>query len=89
MALLDDVKNYLDITWTDNASDLKVAGIIDRGKSYLNEIARRELDFDIEDKPRELLFEYARYVRSNMLDEFQTRYLHELKNLQLRVVDDV
>ena len=26
MALLDEVKNYLDITWTDDQTDLKLTG---------------------------------------------------------------
>ena len=35
-----------------------------------------------EDKPRELLLEYCRYVRSNALAEFQNAYLSELLTLQ-------
>lgn len=50
---------------------------------YLDGIAGRELDYSTEDKPRELLFDYARYVRSNALDEFQGNYLHELLALQI------
>lgn len=83
MALLDEVKNYLDITWQDNQTDLKLAGIIERGKKYLNRIAGNELDFDADDKPKELLFDYCRYVRSNALEIFQQNYLHELLSLQI------
>lgn len=83
MALLDEVKNYLDITWTDINTDLKVNGMIDRGKKYINKVAGKELDFDTEDKPKELLFEYCRYVRSNALEMFQQNYLHELLSLQI------
>lgn len=83
MDLLKAVKNYLDITWEDNASDEKLIGIIDRGKKYLNNVAGYELDYSVEDKPRELLFDYCRYVRSNALNEFQTNYLHELLSLQM------
>ncbi len=83
MALLDEVKNYLDITWIDTQTDLKIAGIIERGKKYLNKVAGKELDFDAEDKPKELLFDYCRYVRSNALEAFQQNYLHELIALQI------
>ncbi len=82
--LLDDVKNYLDITWEDAAGDEKLSGIIERGKRYLETVAGEALDFDVEDKPRELLFDYARYARSNALHEFQTNYLHELLSLQIK-----
>lgn len=82
--LLDAVKNNLDITWTDDAGDAKLTGIITRGMKYLNTAAGRTLDYTAEDKPRELLMEYCRYVRSNALDEFQTNYLHELLTLQIQ-----
>ncbi len=83
--LLDTVKNYLDITWTlDEAGENKLSGIIERGMKYLNDAAGTELDYTVEDKPRELLLDYCRYVRSNALDEFQDNYLHELLTLQMR-----
>lgn len=81
--LLADVKNYLDITWEDEAGDLKLSGIISRGVKYINNVAGAELDYSIEDKPRELLYDYCRYVRSNALEMFQQNYLHELLSLQI------
>jgi hypothetical protein len=81
--LLEAVRNYLDITWEDPAGDEKLTGIISRGIKYIDSVAGTELDYTIEDKPRELLFDYCRYVRSNALDEFQTNYLPELLTLQI------
>ena len=81
--LLASVKNYLGITWEDTAGDEKLSGIITRGKKYLNRIAGRELDYTAEDQPRELLFEYCRYVRSNALEQFQINFRHELLSLQI------
>jgi hypothetical protein len=81
--LLEAVRNYLDITWTDEATDTKLSGIIARGIKYINKAAGAELDYTVEDKPRELLFDYCRYARSNALDVFQTNYLHELLSLQI------
>ena len=83
LELLDAVKNYLDITWEDPAGDEKLSGILARGIKYINSVAGAELDYTVEDKPRELLFDYCRYVRSNALDEFQNNYLHELLSLQI------
>jgi tRNA G37 N-methylase TrmD len=80
--LLEAVRNYLDITWVDNAGDVKLTGIIERGMRYLNNVAGEELDYSEEDKPRELLLDYCRYVRSNALNEFQDHYLPELLSLQ-------
>lgn len=82
--LLEDVKNYLDITWNDENTDKKITGIIERGKKYLNSAAGSELDYSSDDKPKELLLDYCRYVRSNALEEFQNNYLHELLTLQIK-----
>lgn len=81
--LLTAARNYLDITWEDAAGDEKLAGILARGQVYLNRIAGSSLDYSAEDKPRELLFDYLRYVRSNALGDFQNNYLHELLALQM------
>lgn len=80
--LLEAVRNYLDVTWEDAAGDLKLSGIILRGMRYIDTLAGEMLDYNAEDKPRELLMDYCRYVRSNALDEFATNYLHEILALQ-------
>jgi hypothetical protein len=82
--LLEDVKNYLDITWTDVATDKKITGIISRGIMYLDGIAGATMDYTVEDKPRELLFDYCRYVRSNVLEDFKKNYMSELLTLQIK-----
>ncbi|WP_139905619.1 hypothetical protein [Clostridium thermarum] len=82
--LLEDVKNYLDITWNDEATEKKLTGIIERGMKYINSVAGEELDYSKEEKPKELLLDYCRYVRSNALEQFQSNYLHELLSLQIK-----
>lgn len=86
-ALLEEVRNYLDITWEDDPGDKKLLGILKRGQQYLEKRAGGPLDFTKEGDPKALLFEYARYVRSDALDEFQGNYLHEL--LVLRFAGEV
>jgi len=81
--LLNDVKNYLDITWTDIPTDLKVSGMIERGIKYIDRIAGSEMVYTTNDKPKELLLDYCRYVRSNALEMFQKNYSHELNSLQI------
>jgi hypothetical protein len=84
-SLLTAVKNYLDITWDDPDGDAKLSGIIARGTAYLNGAAGAALDFEAEDLPRALLFDYCRYVRSNALEEFQVNFGRELIGLQISV----
>ena len=82
--LLDSVKNYLDITWTDTPTNTKITGIIERGMKYIDGVSGATNDYTIEDKPKELLLDYCRYVRSNALSEFQNNYLSELLTLQIK-----
>lgn len=81
--LLNDARNYLDITWEDEDTDKKLDGILRRGMSYLDGKAGAKLDYIEEGQPRALLFDYARYARANALDEFAGNYLHELLGLHL------
>jgi hypothetical protein len=80
--LLESARNYLDITWQDDAGDVKLSGILARGMAYLNSIAGAELDFTEEASPRALLFDYCRYVRSNALEEYMINFQRELIYLQ-------
>ena len=76
--LLSDVKNYLDITWTDARSDRKLRGIIRAGANYLQRMTSRKLLFEDGTFERSLLFDYCRYVRAGALDDFSKNYLTEL-----------
>lgn len=81
--LLDDIKNYLDITWHDQAGEKKLSGMIQRGMSYINDKGGAEFDYSKEEKPRELLFNYVMYERSGVLNEFFIAYLDEIIALNL------
>ena len=81
--LLEAVRNYLDITWVDATGDTKLTGIIERGMKYIDSLSGATMDYSEESKPRELLFDYCRYARSNALSDFQPNYLHELLSLQI------
>ena len=75
-ALLSDVKGYLQITWTDQATDARVRGLIASGTVYLDGIGGEPLDYLRDGEPRTLLFEYVRYARDAALDVFENNYRH-------------
>ena len=81
--LLQDVRNYLDITWDDPDGDKKLSGIISRGIVYLDRIAGTPQDYMAEGDARGLLFDFVRYVRAGALNEFLDNYLPELQALQI------
>lgn len=72
--LLDDVKNYLNITWSDPATDANVSGWIASGMLYLNAKLGAEADYTADGMPRTLLMEYCRYTRDSALDVFENNY---------------
>ena len=87
--LLADIKNYLNITWDDAATDDKLRNMIASGMSYLDGKGGGTLDYESDGTPRTLLLEYVRYMRSNALDVFENNYTALILNMQAeRLVAD-
>ena len=80
---LEEVKNYLQITWDDPDTNQRLTGIIARGESYLEHIAGGSLDFSEESRPRALLLDYCRYANANALEDFPVNFLAELNGMRL------
>lgn len=80
--LLSAVKNYLNITWDDDATDNKMRGIIASGMMYLNGKAGAEMNYETDGTARTLLFEYARYMRDEALDVFENNYLSMILDMR-------
>lgn len=73
-ALLADVKNYLNITWDDEATDAKISGLIASAAAYLDSKLGGQPDYEADGMPRTLLMEYVRYARDSALDVFESNY---------------
>jgi len=83
--LLQDIKDYLHITWNDGKTDKNLTGMIKRGMARLKDVAGvSTLDFKEEDLPRTLLFDYCRYANSQALEMFENNFQSELLSLHLR-----
>ena len=86
--LLNDVRNYLDITYSDTDGDTKLIGIITRGMAYLDDKAGKTLDYEKEGQPRALLLDYCRYARNSVLELFEQNFHSELIMLRIGVQTD-
>lgn len=73
-ALLADVKNYLNITWDDEATNAKISGLIASASAYLDGKLGGQPDYEADGMPRTLLMEYVRYARDSALDVFESNY---------------
>ena len=80
--LLADVKNWLDITWDDEATDAKVSGLIASGMVYLDGKLGVAGDYTRDGLPRTLLLEYCRYGRDSALDVFENNYRAMILDMQ-------
>lgn len=72
--LLETVKNYLDITWQDEATDKKLTLMIENGIAELDYLNGVENDYKIAGKAQSLLLSYVMYDRANCLDDFKKNY---------------
>lgn len=79
--MLNEVKEYLKITWTDE--DDSLTNIIDRGKSNLKELTGTELEFTSNNQAKSLLLDYCRYGYNNSLEYFEENFHSEIRRLIL------
>lgn len=90
--LLQEVKDYLDITWEDEVTDRKLKGQIRRGIAFIADktgVDRTAETFSGEsgdDRAQTLLLNYLLYDRAGALDQFVKNYRSEIIGLKL-VVD--
>ena len=83
--LLEDVKNQLDGTWSDEATDRKYAGFIAQGMSWINDMLGENADYTADGDPRAILMEYVRYARDQALDVFENNYRAMILNAQQKL----
>ena len=83
-ALLVDVKNYLNITWDDQATDDRIRSLIASATADLDDYAGEELDYMSDGLPRTLMMDHVRYARDEALDVFENNYRTQLVRLRNR-----
>lgn len=87
--MLQEVKDYLNITWTDETTDNKLKRFIDGGKSYLSRKTQVQLDFASDLEASQLLMDYCRYAYNHSLEDFYNNFGQDIFDLSLKYgVDD-
>lgn len=82
MGLLSGLKDYLNISYKDQVTDRMLKKALERGKTVLDGYAGKPLDYEKEGAPRQLLYDYCRYVRSQATEMFEVNYKRELMALR-------
>lgn len=86
--MLDELKNYIDVTWTDTATDTKISGILSRAENMINKYAGTEIDFETDLSAKQLLFDLCRYIYCNSLEDFKVNFRGDLIALRARYKAD-
>lgn len=82
--LLDELKNYIDITWEDVHTNAKLSGILARAQTKICAYAGSDVEFAPESEERQLLLDMCRYVWNNASEDFETNYLSDLVMLRAK-----
>lgn len=80
--MLHELKDYLKITW-DN-EDAYLEKIVERGKEYLSDLTRTDIDFEVEGQAKSLLLDYCRYYYNNAIEYFEDNFQKQIIRLQYK-----
>lgn len=83
--MLNELKNYLNISWQDELIDNKLTQLVDESKAVLNHLMGVDLDYEQDQEAKELLFNRVRYAYNNALDEFEKNFAQVILRKQLIV----
>lgn len=83
--LLDDLKDYLCITYNDERTDLSLISALNRGMSVIEDYAGGTIDYSQRGAAQQLLFDYVRYVKSQATEMFETNFHHDLMALRIQM----
>ena len=83
-SLIDDLKDYLCISFDDERTDRALTSSLSRGQAVIEDYAGAEIDFSQEGAEKQLLFDYCRYVRSQAPEMFEINFRHDLIALRAK-----
>jgi hypothetical protein len=86
-ALFEEVKNQLNITWSDEATDRKINSIIARAIGVINGYAGQVLDINVDENingDAQLLIDCCRYIYNDCFEDFEKNYHSQLFALRAR-----
>lgn len=78
MITLDDLKNYLNITYTDQDVDAKLAGILARADKYVRSRTSAAANDTLTETEEQLVYDACRYMFNDAFEDFEGNYMHIL-----------
>lgn len=82
--LLEEVKSFLNFTWTDLDREKRIESYISSSIYYLNDLAGVDIDYTIDHEAHDLLLNRVLYMDSQMLNDFDANYNTMLNELRIK-----
>lgn len=80
---LTEVKNYLNITWTDTDTDSKVTSIIERAESIITDLAGITLAADsMAGNDKQLFLDLCRYIYNDSYEDFKKNFADSILEMR-------
>ena len=77
--IFDEVKNYLNVTWTDTDTDSKITGIIERSAAIIAEYAGVILTAEtLAGNDKQLFLDLCRYIYNNAYEYFVKNFMGDI-----------
>lgn len=86
--LFKEIKQSLNITWSDEITDTNVKNYILEGIEFLQNDVKNSIDFAKDIEAKKLLKTYCRYARNNSEEYFVDNNLSEILKLEVKYAKD-
>lgn len=84
---LEEVKNYLNITYDDEDIDAKLTGIINRADAYIRNVVAAGADDTLTETENQLVLDACRYIFNDAFEDFTRNFLTEINGARsLRLI---
>lgn len=84
---LDDVKNYLNVTYDDEDIDTKLAGILTRADVYIRNVVAAGSEDTLTEIENQLILDACRYIFNDAFEDFTRNFLTEINGARsLRLI---
>ena len=78
MITLDDVKNYLNITYNDEDTNDKVTGIFIRSEHKIRKLVAASSSDVLTSSEEQLLLDLCRYTFNNAAEDFEANFMNDI-----------
>ena len=80
--IFQEVKDHINVTWSEEESDRKIERMIEDAKPILDYKLGADIDYSKPGMEHNLFLDYCMYVWNNCSNEFENNYLSEIMQIR-------